>query len=1080
MSIPALPFKVKTTVSWAGEEEGDLGFIENEIIEVYSIVDESWWSGKLRRNKAEGIFPKDYVKVLEQTSKGNSLSNTPTKQNTPVKDHDYRNSKNTTPVKANGFHSAKLLPKKHYPQDSYDEFSFDNSYENLEKMNRSHRKKSSKPSHEDYMTKQMEIEKFKMLQQQHNYHIKKAAELDRQKRYLQQDFGRNSIGNMPESPTSRSKLYNSGAKFRPASMHFDQFNRQSSTPNFKGQMFDTSNGPPQGVGSNMFNNHTIESFSPEASPKQKKMSSKLPYRGLNMDNHDELDEIALKKKQLEMELLQLEELQKSTMQMKRVQNNKVPTSPNKMMEHSNDSYVSEDLASSKKNYHSREDLSKKLSRYQTDDEINVYEYDQGYGTHSDSHSPPPPPPKHRSPMQNLETLEADDTGHYDDDDVQVIDEMPQYGSRQNLQKSAHESPQYQLQNKIPYDADDFRFSGNNSKVILTEEEFLRLSQVQQEELKNSIKSLQSDVLNLSELSATSAGSFLRHRYEREYQAEQEMRMKNLSLDDNSSKPTELNGQAQENDSKHLMDSIFQDKKSKHPNIFKKLLKKKEEVTNPLEQRMQQDEGAKEIDWTTFKLELNRANTLTSLDKQSRTKRVVRQDQNMIVKPFDYLSEINTNETLNDDYEPLSFPRGCFEKVDSFLSRYPTDTDLNDLISDIGIKFNSSKVNQLRAVLMHFIKFTIIEETGKIQQIKPKLNDLLRSGEGSIFQLNYLFKKVLDALRIPSEIVLGFWKKPNEFYHDDQYIINHCWLSVLAENQFFIVDLLNFKDANICNIRDSRYNEFYFLSKPLTLVSTHIPSIIDLQHVIPPLDQNISFHLPRLYSGYHKNGLQFRNFNNALTKLNDLEFFEMDLEVPIDVELFTLIKTGKVTSNEYSLCQIYWNNNKRYAKIKAVLPESENIGVLQIFAGEKGLQKHFNNIHELAVVIPLYHEGENKPIKFVPRYPTVQSQSNDLYVKAPQTNKIIIKNSYNFNILQYPSCGITNSSKYLNQDFKLVIESPSGKYLKLEKTEPGKPYGSYENLIKVQELGLYRGLVIGDSGNSWYVFAQWECTPGTVT
>ncbi len=42
---PALPFKAKVVVSWAGEEEGDLGFLENEVVEVYLFVDDSWWSG---------------------------------------------------------------------------------------------------------------------------------------------------------------------------------------------------------------------------------------------------------------------------------------------------------------------------------------------------------------------------------------------------------------------------------------------------------------------------------------------------------------------------------------------------------------------------------------------------------------------------------------------------------------------------------------------------------------------------------------------------------------------------------------------------------------------------------------------------------------------------------------------------------------------------------------------------------------------------------------------------------------------------------------------------------------------------
>lgn len=34
-ALPPLPFKVKTIVSWAGEEEGDLGFMENEIVQVF-------------------------------------------------------------------------------------------------------------------------------------------------------------------------------------------------------------------------------------------------------------------------------------------------------------------------------------------------------------------------------------------------------------------------------------------------------------------------------------------------------------------------------------------------------------------------------------------------------------------------------------------------------------------------------------------------------------------------------------------------------------------------------------------------------------------------------------------------------------------------------------------------------------------------------------------------------------------------------------------------------------------------------------------------------------------------------------
>lgn len=1005
MSIPPLPFKVKTKVSWAGEEEGDLGFIENEVIEVYSIVDDSWWSGRLRRNKAEGIFPKDYVKIIEQpmnSSMNASMNNSQMSNHSPMHSSHHReshreshrdnlrdsmhyhNSNPGTPTQTPKKHQLPSSKKYGYEKYDYDEFSFDNSYENLSKSVDPYRKK--KHSNQDYnSSKQREIERFKMLQQQQNYHIKKAVELDQRKRMLTQDM-RNI---MPESPNSKKYT-----KMRPQSQYFDD-HRQSSTPNLKSQEYQqrTPTHSPTYSPYGVFPNNTVESLSPE-SPSRKKYYQE--------------DEIELKKKQLELEILQLEELQRS--QRKPRSNQQTPVeSPIQYRYKEEDSYVSE-VSSKRTN-----ELSNKMSKFTTDEELNIYEDDHRHI----SSSPPPPPPKHQSPSK------------YVDGDYQ----------------------------KIPYDADDFRFSGN--KVILTEEEFMRLSQLQQQELRNSIKSLQSDVLNLSELSATSAGSFLRHKYEKEFQ-EVDYRMKGVSLNES----TTFNGELTD-DKTNVMDSIFQDKKSKHPNIFKKFMKKKEDL-NPLEQKLQQED---EMGWAEFKSEMNRMNSLTSSDKQLRTKRVVREESHVVVKPFDYISDINTNETIGD-VEELQFPQS-FEKVDKFANRYDLNVDLNDLISDIGLKFHNSPIHQIRSVLIHFLKFNIIEENGKIQQIKPKLTEILHSGEGSIYQINYLFKKVLDALRVPCEMVLGFWKKPNEFYHNEQYIINHCWLSVLVNNQFFIVDIYNYKNGDSCNL--AHYNEFYFLAKPLLLISTHLPSIIDLQHVIPPIDPNIAFYLPRLYSGYHKNGLNFCNFNNALTRLLDFEIFELDLAVPLDIELFALIKTSKITSNEFCLCQIYWKNNVRYAKIKAILPENENIGVLQIFSGKKGLQKYFNNIHELSIVIPIYHNGENKSGKFVPRFPTIQSQMNDLYVKSPQTSKIVVKNSYNFVISQYPSTGVTSN---ILPDFKVVIESPSGKYFKLINDEP-KPYGDYESLIKCTELGTYRGLVIGDSGNSWYVFAQWECVPGVV-
>lgn len=1026
MSIPPLPFKVKTNVSWPGEEDGDLGFIENEVIEVYSIVDESWWSGKLRRNNAEGIFPKEYVDIIQdkfpKSSSRSSLNNTSSKPHTPIKDESFRSSRNNSAINLY-YNSSKVNNKKSNPlnnpnmsheyEDDYDT-SFDYDHRRSRKLSSNPKLKSDEVREKE---REREIENFRLLQQQQHYHIKKQQQLE-QKR-LQDKYRMSTDIYARQRPHSQ---YNhlGGETMSPSNEVSAKHLSYSDFSDLKQQQVTPTKYQPY------FQNNTIESFSPETSPvPQKRRNNNVgympePFSPIGKENplyeHDELeksfeDELATTKRRLELELQRIKNLEKK-------KRSSVRKSPNPNS--GNSSYVSEDILSSKKTYLSRDDLGKKLSNYVTDEEgEDHYRFKDGEEEDDDEcYSPPPPPPKREV-----------------------------YGR------------------EAPFDADDFKYSVDND---MTEEEKFRYSQLQQEHLKNSIKSLQSDVLNLSELSATSAGSFMRHKYEKQMQFN-ESKLKGLSIEEDEPKLD-----------RSVMESIFEDKKK--PNFLLKLLKKKGSE-NLLEQKLQKDE---EIKWTTFKADLNRMKSLTTQDKQQRTRRITKEEAKLIIKPLDYVSDINVNETVgeieDDDQIMSDFSGTSFSKAEKFIANYSTNCDFNELISDISVKFNASKVNQLRCVLLHLCKFRIIEETSKIKEIKPKMVEILQKSEASIYQINYLFKKVLDALKIPSELILGFWKKPNEFYHIEQFVVNHCWLSVLLEGKIYIMDILCYKNGSICNLRGTNshnYNEHYFLTKPLSVISTHIPSCIDLQHVIPPVDQTIAFYLPREYSGFHKNGLKFRNYNNALTRLKDLEIFELELDIPCDVELFTLIKTAKITTNDLSLCQVFWSNNRRIAKIKAVLPEKESIGVLQIFAGEKGLQKHFDNIHELAIVIPLYHTGNSKAGKFVPRFPTVQSQNNDIYIKHPQTNKIIAKNSYNFEIVQHPSMGINSGSGLMNQNFKIVIESPSGKYYKLTKDD-SLPFGTYHTNVKCQEVGVYRGLVIGDSGNSWYVFAQWDCVAGTIT
>src|ERR1700761_3112919 len=74
---PKFPCWCRATYSWGGETKKDLGFIEGDLIEALNAGDGLWWMGRLRRDpRAVGLFPSNFVKVLEE-----SIQPTPNSRN---------------------------------------------------------------------------------------------------------------------------------------------------------------------------------------------------------------------------------------------------------------------------------------------------------------------------------------------------------------------------------------------------------------------------------------------------------------------------------------------------------------------------------------------------------------------------------------------------------------------------------------------------------------------------------------------------------------------------------------------------------------------------------------------------------------------------------------------------------------------------------------------------------------------------------------------------------------------------------------------------------------------------------------
>lgn len=62
--VPVGQCKVRALFSYSGESPQDLGFVEGDIIEVLNNGDGDWWTGKLKRNKLVGIFPRNFVEYV--------------------------------------------------------------------------------------------------------------------------------------------------------------------------------------------------------------------------------------------------------------------------------------------------------------------------------------------------------------------------------------------------------------------------------------------------------------------------------------------------------------------------------------------------------------------------------------------------------------------------------------------------------------------------------------------------------------------------------------------------------------------------------------------------------------------------------------------------------------------------------------------------------------------------------------------------------------------------------------------------------------------------------------------------------
>jgi transglutaminase/protease-like cytokinesis protein 3 len=558
---------------------------------------------------------------------------------------------------------------------------------------------------------------------------------------------------------------------------------------------------------------------------------------------------------------------------------------------------------------------------------------------------------------------------------------------------------------------------------------------------------------MSDFSATSAGSYSRHQWE-----EQQRR---------SAMNTSASGNP----------LLVEEKRVKNPTgLLRKFFSTKDAPPLPSVEQLARNmnvisvEDKKMNSWIEFKIDLNRANSLSVKERQMREKRVRENEGYIILEPHKQLSTINNNEVYQTEHK-IDLHAINLKHVDTFVRKLkPQSASMSPeafITNELGMKY-SSKLEYLRALFILCTEtFTIAESRSSEHVENPNIEDLFHRKRGKPYEMAYLFKYLSDLMGLKSELTEGSLKTP-------QAIVRHYWNAVLINGEWRFIDVSMGNLTNpiyeiLANKMEEPSESFFFLAEPLDLIYTHIPDKYEHQHIVPPIDPMVALALPPCFPSFFKNGIKIHKFSNALTRLQGFETFEVDLKVPKDIEVNAVVMTK--TSAVKTLAQIYWKHNERFCKVKGHLPDNNSTGFVNIYSGLKGTQKSLQNIHPLSMVIPITHEGEYRPLDFVVVYPTVPAQMNDLYIKQPQNRNLSYNAEYVFTIAQHPSKGLNTVSAVRP---KIAIQSPSGKIIKFVKKDLSTPFGTWELPIKCNETGVWRGLVSIDSGTSLCVFAEWMC------
>lgn len=589
----------------------------------------------------------------------------------------------------------------------------------------------------------------------------------------------------------------------------------------------------------------------------------------------------------------------------------------------------------------------------------------------------------------------------------------------------------------------------------------------------------------SDFSATSAGSYMRHKERDEYEA----KLQNM-----------LNSNYTSNSTRKALDEIIEkNEKRKQPKLLRDLFGAKSDTGPSFDDRiyLMSVEKMSQLeldDGLTYNYQrssrngagvlsdLERTKTVSGNERARRSKRILDEQPDLILKPQETISHVNFEESDSSSRTcSYSIDSEEMEKVDHYMLQQehsPFDTPQKFTMDTILRKFKS-ELQVSRAIYTYLTQnFKLIKRKDEKVSTKrmfgsEKISEIMQTCLCTPHQLAWLYYLMADTAGLEVEIILGYLKHPfilNETITNSKkrLIINHSWISIKLAGKYHFIDVIlgnptNDFSVNYPEIWDQSLTwKFYFLARPFQLIHTHSPRYIDQQHIVPPIDVVAQLSLPPLYPNAIVSGVSWYKYNTSLLHLKDYELYDFSLEIPPD---YVVHGKFKPFDNAFecvdSFVQVYQKNDTRIAHFQGIMSQGCPAGFVYV-VGKNEYSKKWN----LLLSIPCFHQGKWRPLEWAKRVPGLNGV--DVYLKEPKVNNLKCGEQL-FDIRVFgKSDWVREVQDFYDGSLKLGLFPPDKQIIELDVIN-----NHFIGKINLNKAGYWRLGVLDIKFMRWKVIAEWS-------